>query len=240
VINERFPIYEAVPLATPEKMGEFIRSRRVAGINRFQLKVGNNPFDDIARVRASVEAGDNDTIIVADSNGGWSLAAAKLALQGMAGLPVYVEQPCRSTVDCILAHRGSSLPLVLDESIINNDEVFRAKYEANAVSINLKFGKLGGLSNLIKARDLLQDLNMAVSVEDMWGGDIITAATSHIAATTRPESLLMTPFFNDWTDGHLANYSPRSSGGYGSAPTTPGLGIEVDTAKLGRPVFSVR
>jgi L-alanine-DL-glutamate epimerase-like enolase superfamily enzyme len=240
VINERFPIYEAVPLATPEKMGEFIRSRRVAGINRFQLKVGNNPFDDIARVRASVEAGDNDTIIVADSNGGWPLAAAKLALQGMAGLPVYVEQPCRSTVDCILAHRGSSLPLVLDESIINNDEVFRAKYEANAVSINLKFGKLGGLSNLIKARDLLQDLNMAVSVEDMWGGDIITAATSHIAATTRPESLLMTPFFNDWTDGHLANYSPRSSGGYGSAPTTPGLGIEVDTAKLGRPVFSVR
>ena len=240
VINERFPIYEAVPLATPEKMGEFIRSRRAAGINRFQLKVGNNPFDDIARVRASVEAGDNDTIIVADSNGGWSLAAAKLALQGMAGLPVYVEQPCRSTVDCILAHRGSSLPLVLDESIINNDEVFRAKYEANAVSINLKFGKLGGLSNLIKARDLLQDLNMAVSVEDMWGGDIITAATSHIAATTRPESLLMTPFFNDWTDGHLANYSPRSSGGYGSAPTAPGLGIEVDTARLGRPVFSVR
>lgn len=240
VINERFPIYEAVPLATPEKMGEFIRSRRAEGINRFQLKVGNNPFDDIARVRASVEAGDNDTIIVADSNGGWSLAAAKLALQGMAGLPVYVEQPCRSTVDCILAHRGSSLPLVLDESIINNDEVFRAKYEANAVSINLKFGKLGGLSNLIKARDLLQDLNMAVSVEDMWGGDIITAATSHIAATTRPESLLMTPFFNDWTDGHLANYSPRSSGGYGSAPTAPGLGIEVDTPRLGRPVFSVR
>ena len=240
VINERFPIYEAVPLATPEKMGEFIRSRRAAGINRFQLKVGNNPFDDIARVRASVEAGDKDTIIVADSNGGWSLAAAKLALQGMAGLPVYVEQPCRSTVDCILAHRGSSLPLVLDESIINNDEVFRAKYEANAVSINLKFGKLGGLSNLIKARDLLQDLNMAVSVEDMWGGDIITAATSHIAATTRPESLLMTPFFNDWTDGHLANYSPRSSGGYGSAPTAPGLGIEVDTPRLGRPVFSVR
>lgn len=240
VINDRFPIYEAVPLASAEKMGEFIHSRRAAGINRFQLKVGNNPFDDIARVKASVEAGDNETIIVADSNGGWSLAAAKLAVQGMSGLPVYVEQPCRSTVDCILAHRGSSLPLVLDESIVNNDEVYRAKYEANAVSINLKFGKLGGLSNVIKARDLLQDLNMAVSVEDMWGGDIITAATSHIAATTRPESLLMTPFFNDWTDGHLANYSPRSENGFGSAPKAPGLGIEVDIKRLGKPLFSVR
>ncbi|WP_160003390.1 mandelate racemase/muconate lactonizing enzyme family protein [Rhizobium sp. 18055] len=239
VINERFPIYEAVPLDTPEAMGEFIRSRRANGINRFQLKVGNNPFDDIARTRASVEAGDGKTIIVADSNGGWSLAAAKLAIQGMAGLAVYVEQPCRSTADCILAHRGSGLPLVLDESIVNNDEVFRAKYEANAVSINLKFGKLGGLTNVVKARDLLQDLNMAVSVEDMWGGDIITAATSHVAATTRPESLLMTPFFNDWTDGHLANYTPRSSEGFGSAPTGAGLGIDVDLARLGAPLFSV-
>ncbi|MFJ7357474.1 mandelate racemase/muconate lactonizing enzyme family protein (plasmid) [Rhizobium oryzihabitans] len=232
VLNDRFPIYEAVPLAAPESMGEFIRERRAAGINRFQLKVGNNPMDDIARTRASVEAGDSETIIVADSNGGWSLASAKLALQGMAGLAVYVEQPCRSTADCILAHRGSALPLVLDESIVNHDEIYRAKYEANAVSVNLKFGKLGGLTNTIKARDLLQELNMAVSVEDMWGGDIITAATSHVAATTRPESLLMTPFFNDWTDGHVASYLPRSSNGFGSAPTGPGLGIEVEVDKL--------
>ncbi|WP_413990748.1 enolase C-terminal domain-like protein [Labrys okinawensis] len=76
------------------------------------------------------------------------------------------------------------MPLVLDESIVNHDEVIRAKYEANAVSVNLKFGKLGGLTNLVKARDLLQELNLAVSVEDMWRGDIITAATSHIAAST--------------------------------------------------------
>ncbi|AOE85892.1 mandelate racemase/muconate lactonizing enzyme family protein [Pseudomonas sp. TCU-HL1] len=239
VINERFPIYEAVPLGSPESMAEFIKERRAAGINRFQLKVGNNPFDDIARTRASVEAGDAQTVIVADSNGGWSLAAAKLAIQGMAGLPVYVEQPCRSTIDCILAHRGSALPLVLDESIVNHDEVYRAKYEANAVSVNLKFGKLGGLTNVVKARDLLQELNMAVSVEDMWGGDIITAATSHVAATTRPESLLMTPFFNDWTDGHLAGYQPRSENGHGSAPKGAGLGIEVDLGRLGKPQFTI-
>lgn len=240
VINERFPIYEAVPLGSPESMGDFIRGRRAAGINRFQLKVGNNPVDDIARTRASVEAGDNETVIVADSNGGWSLASAKIAFQGLAGLPVYVEQPCRSTIDCILAARGSSVPLVLDESITSQDEVFRAKYEANAVSINLKFGKLGGLTNVVKARDLLQDLNLAVSVEDMWGGDIITAATSHVAATTRPESLLMTPFFNDWTDGHLAGRNPRSKDGFGSAPTAPGLGIEIEEEKLGKPLFSIQ
>lgn len=66
-----------------------------------------------------------------------------------------------------------------------------------------------------------------------------TAATSHVAATTRPESLIMTPFFNDWTDGHLCGHQPRSSGGFGSAPTGPGLGVEVDIGRLGKPLFSV-
>ena len=49
----------------------------------------------------------------------------------------------------------------------------------------------------------------------------------------------MTPFFNDWTDGHLANYTPRSSNGFGSAPTGAGLGIEVDLSRLGEPLFTV-
>lgn len=75
-------------------MAEFIGERRRAGINRLQLKVGNNPLDDIARTRASVEAGDSETVIVADSNGGWSLAAAKLALQG----PQRAAHLCRATL----------------------------------------------------------------------------------------------------------------------------------------------
>lgn len=68
---------------------------------------------------------------------------------------------------------------------------------ANAVSVNLKFGKLGGLTTVVKAR---------------------------------PESLLMTPFFNDWTDGHLADGTPRSSAG---------LGIDVDPSRLGEALFTV-
>ena len=73
----------------------------------------------------------------------------------------------------------------------------------------------------------------------MWGGDVITAAVSHLAASTRPESLLMVSFMNDWTDGHIAGHQPCSAGGRGSAPAGPGLGIEVDASRLGEPLFSV-
>jgi L-alanine-DL-glutamate epimerase-like enolase superfamily enzyme len=71
VINPSFPLYEAVPLGTPDEMATFIRNRRATGVNRFQLKVGNRPEEDLERVRAAVGAGDRDTIVIADANGGW-------------------------------------------------------------------------------------------------------------------------------------------------------------------------
>lgn len=239
VLQSDFPLYEAVPLGSPESMGEFITARRKEGINRFQLKVGNKPLDDAARTRASAEAGDGETVIIADSNGGWNLADAQVAMRAIEDLPVYVEQPCRTTRDSILAHRNCRLPLVLDESITNATDLFEAKHAAGAVSVNIKISRVGGLTKAARMRDLMQELNMLVSMEDMWGGDVITAAVSHLAASTNKESLLNVSFFNDWTDGHVAGYQPRSRNGRGSAPTGPGLGITVDAERLGTPIISV-
>ena len=239
VLQEDFPLYEAVPLGTPESMASFVRRRRGAGINRFQLKVGNDPRDDDARTRAVVAAAAGDTIVIADSNGGWSLLDARIAMNSMADLPVFIEQPCRTTEDSALASRGSRLPLVLDESIVTLSDVYEAKQSAGVSSVNVKISRVGGLTAAARMRDVMQELNLMVSVEDMWGGDVITAAVSHLAASTRPQSLLMTSFMNDWTDGHVAGYRPRSVNGRGSAPTGPGLGIEVDPSALGEQLFSV-
>jgi len=238
VLQEDFPLYEAVPLRTPDEMASFVSERQDAGIHRFQLKVGNDPHDDITRTRAVVEVADPDTLIVADSNGGWNLRAAQIAVRGLADLPIFVEQPCRSTEDSIFAMRHSALPLVLDESIFTPQDVFHAKNVAGAVSINIKISRVGGLTQAARMRDLMQELGMMISVEDAWGGDIVTAAVSHLAASTRPENFQNASFMNDWTDGHVAGYAPRSVGGRGSAPTGPGLGIEVDASGL-EAVFSV-
>ena len=43
---------------------------------------------------------------------------------------------------------------------------------------------------------------------------------------------------NDWTNEHVAGYQPRSVLGVGSAPTGPGLGIDVDETVLGDPILS--
>jgi L-alanine-DL-glutamate epimerase-like enolase superfamily enzyme len=235
-----FPLYEAVPLGSPESMAGFVTERMTAGINRFQLKVGNDPADDIARTQATRAAASADTLIIADANTGWTLLDARRAVRGLADLDVCIEQPCRTTEDCILAHRGSDLPLILDESMLTARDLHQAKYEAGAVAVNLKISRLGGVTKAARIRDAAQDLNLSVVLEDTWGGDIITAAVSHLAAGTRPANLLHASFFNDWTDGHVADHEPRSVNGRGAAPTAPGLGIQVDEKLAGELLFSER
>jgi L-alanine-DL-glutamate epimerase-like enolase superfamily enzyme len=178
-------------------------------------------------------------VVVADANGGWDLASARMAVHGLADLPVFVEQPCRTTADCALVHRGSPLPLVLDESVSTLADVWSAKQDAGAVSVNLKISRVGGLTRTALLRDAMQELGLRVSLEDMWGGDVITAAVSQLAASTRPESLFLNSFFTVWTDGHVAGYRPRSVDGHGSLPDGPGLGITVDVDRLGEPLLSV-
>jgi L-alanine-DL-glutamate epimerase-like enolase superfamily enzyme len=78
-----------------------------------------------------------------------------------------------------------------------------------------------------------------MTIEDTWGGDVVTAAVAHLAATVRPDALFTVSFMNDWTVEHIAGHQPRSQGGRGSAPTGPGLGIEIDVEALGEPLFSV-
>jgi len=238
--QDDFPLYEAVPLASPEEMAEFVRMRSKVGINRFQVKVGNDPFDDAKRTRRVVEACGDDAVIIADSNGGWNLQAAIIAVRELAGLNIYVEQPCRDTADCAIVQKMSSLPLVMDESVVNSAELYRAKYEAGAGSVNIKLGRVGGITGAVRMRGQAQDLGMTMCIEDVWGGDVTTAAVAHVAASTEPESLLHASFFNDWTKEHVAGYLPRSSDGRGRAPDGPGLGISVDVKPLGPALFEVK
>ena len=236
VLNEDFPLYEAVPLGPPEEMAAFVVRRGAAGIRRFQLKVGNDPKEDAARVWAVAEVAAPDMLVIADANGGWCLQDAVVAVGLMAGTGVHVEQPCREVSDCALIRARTDLPIVMDETVVTLPDLVRAKQEVGAGAVNLKIGRLGGIGPTVRMRDAATALGMRMCIEDMWGGDVVTAAVAHLAASTRPEALMHASFFNDWTLEHVAGYLPRSKGGRGSASTGPGLGVVPDRAMLGAPL----
>jgi L-alanine-DL-glutamate epimerase-like enolase superfamily enzyme len=239
-LSDTFPLYFAVPLGTAAEMTEYVRARRAEGIHRFQLKVGADPYTDAARTRSVVEATGPEDIVVADANGGWRLQDAVVAARALDGLErVFLEQPCPPLEECLIVRERTTLPFVLDECITDVQALLRA-YGAHALeAFNVKISKVGGLTRVKLMRDLAVRLGLRVTIEDAWGGDLVTAAVSHLAASTPPETLFTVSFMNDWTNEHVAGHEPRSSNGIGAAPAAPGLGVEVDLAALGQPLFTV-
>jgi L-alanine-DL-glutamate epimerase-like enolase superfamily enzyme len=233
-----FPLYIAVPLDDPATMADYVLARRAEGIHRFQLKIGGDPVLDAERARVVVEQTGPEDIIVGDANCGWRLNDAIRAAREMADLPrFYFEQPCPTMEECIEVRRHTTLPMVYDEVITDVASLLRAAGEGGAGAFNLKVSKVGGLTKARLMRDLGQELGLQVTIEDTWGGDIVSATSAHLAASTRAEALLSVSFMNDWTNEHVAGYMPRSESGIGRVPDGPGLGIEVDTGLLGAPLI---
>jgi L-alanine-DL-glutamate epimerase-like enolase superfamily enzyme len=238
-LQDEFPLYFAVPLASVEEMTAYVAARRSEGIHAFQLKIGGDPYEDIARTRSVVESTSDGDTIVCDANGGWGLQDAVVVARGINDLErVFFEQPCPTLEECLIVRQRTTLPMVLDECITDVHSLLRA-YDAKAMeAFNLKISKVGGLTKAKLMRDLAVQLGLRVTIEDTWGGDIVTTAVSHLAASTPVANLFTVSFMNDWTNEHVAGHQPHSRGGFGSAPSGAGLGVEVDLGALGAPLFS--
>jgi L-alanine-DL-glutamate epimerase-like enolase superfamily enzyme len=237
--QDSFPLYVAVPLGSVEETVAHVRRLKSEGVRRFQLKLGADPVEDAARVRAVVEATEDGDVVIADANGGWRLQDAAGAARLLDGLPrVHLEQPCATLEECLQVRRRTSLPMILDESITDVQSLLRAWSAQAMEGINLKISKVGGLSRARAMRDLAEALGLGLTIEDTWGGDVTTAAISHLAASTSEAALFTVSFMNDWSEEHVAGYEPRSAGGRGSAPSKPGLGVDVDVGVLGKPLLS--
>jgi L-alanine-DL-glutamate epimerase-like enolase superfamily enzyme len=223
-------------------MARHVTARKAEGTQRFQLKVGGDPYDDASRVAAIVEVTDADDVIIADANCGWRLQDAVIAARLLEDMDrVYLEQPCRTLEECLIVRERTNMLMVLDEVITDPQTLIRA-YNAKAMeAINLKISRVGGLTKAKFMRDLCEALGVRMTIEDTWGGDLTTAAVSHLATSTDPELLFAASYMNDWVLEHLAGYQPRSHNGRGSVSDVnlPGLGIAVDVASLGEPLFSV-
>ena len=105
--------------------------------------------------------------------------------------------------------------------------------------VNIKISKFGGLTKARQARDLCVSLGIAMTIEDSWGGDIITAAISHLAHSTPTELLFSSTDFNSYVTTSNANDAPQRNNGRLAASTTPGLGITPKMEVLGQAVFEV-
>jgi L-alanine-DL-glutamate epimerase-like enolase superfamily enzyme len=238
VLQTELPLYVAVPLGPPEAMAAFVERERAGGIHHFQLKLGDAPERDRDRVAAVHAVTGPEDAIIGDANGGWRRQDAIIAARLLEGFDrLRLEQPCPTLEECLAVRRLSTLPMVLDEVITDLPTLVRAAAADAMDHINLKVGRVGGLTKARRMRDAAVELGLTLTIEDSWGGDLVTAAVSHLAAGVPPAQLFAASYMNDWTVEHVAGYQPRSRDGRGPVPQGPGLGVEVDTDRLGPPLL---
>ncbi|HWM28370.1 MAG TPA: cis-3-hydroxy-L-proline dehydratase [Woeseiaceae bacterium] len=232
-------LYRAISQEAPEEMARKVAAYRDEGYRRFQLKVGGDADVDIERIQACRDTLVNGEVLVADANTGWTLHEAARVVNAVRNLDVYIEQPCRSYEECLAIRRRTALPFILDEVMSGLEPILRGLADGAMDIINLKISKVGGLTKAALIRDLCVENGVAMTLEDTWGGDIVTAAIAHLAQSTPQEFSFTATDFNSYTDVIMATGAPRREQGRFRAGTDPGLGLEVLPDILGKPVMTV-
>jgi len=233
-------LYRAISQESPEEMAAKVSGYREEGYRRFQLKVGCHDVDlDIARIRAVAAELKTGDILVADANTGWLKHEALRVCRGVRDIDVYIEQPCATYEECRAVRERWDGPFVLDENIDGLDPLLRGHADQAMDVVNIKISKFGGLTKARQARDLCADLGIAMTIEDSWGGDIITAAISHLAHSTPTELLFTSTDFNSYVTVSNADGAPQRKDGRMAASREPGLGIEPKREVLGEALFEV-
>ncbi len=235
--DEDFVLYRAISQDEPERMAQNVATYRAEGYTRFQLKVGSTVEQDIDRIRSVRQVLAPADILIADANTGWLLHEAQRVVRGVHDIDVYIEQPCARYAECLAVRRNTTHPFVLDESIDGLQPLLRGVADGAMDVVNLKISKLGGLSRTRQVRDLCVALGVAMTIEDSWGGDIVTAAIAALAHSTPPEFLFTTTDFNSYVTRSLATGAPQRRQGRMAASQAPGLGIQVRPDVLGDPVL---
>jgi len=234
--GESVALYRAISQRPADEMAENVAAHRADGYTKFQLKVGGTPQDDIERIHAAATVLTDGEVLVADANTGWRVDDAIRVVSAVRERDVYIEQPCRSYEHCLTIRRRTSLPFILDENITGIDALLRGHADGAMDVINLKISKVGGLTKARLIRDLCVSLNIPMTIEDSWGGDIITAAIAHLAHST-PESLRFSATdFNSYVTVQNATGAPQRVAGHMVASGDAGLGISPNRDALGKPV----
>lgn len=229
-------LYRAISQDSPEAMAARIAQYRSEGYTKFQLKVGGDADTDIQRIHAAAAKLLPGDVLVADANTGWTQHVAMRVADAVRDVNVYIEQPCMSYEQCLAVRRHTNRPFVLDEVVDGIDMVVRGVADQAMDVINLKISKVGGLTKARQIRDLCVSLGIAMTIEDTWGGDIITAAIAHLAHSTPERFRFSATDFNSYVTVAFAEGAPQRAQGRFAASREPGLGVRPMMDVLGSPL----
>ena len=225
-------------LGTGSREGDLAEAaaKQAAGFVAFKVKVGiDTPVQDAQRTALVCEQLGNGVLVCADANQGFKVEQAIEYVQRVEATGLaFFEQPVRADDLAGMAQvaRASRVPIGADEGLHCLADI-RSHHELRAAAGgSLKTIKLGGLRGVVAGARLCESLgwnvNLACKVAE---SSIEAAAILHLAAVVPSldwgVSLSSQYLADDVTGSPIA-----IERGHAEVPRGPGLGVEVDEARV--------
>jgi o-succinylbenzoate synthase len=232
--RDRVPVGESIGIAgTVEEMLEEVALRLGEGYRRIKLKI--RPGWDVEPVAAVREAFGSDLMLQVDANAAYTLDDVDRLRRLDAYDLACIEQPL--AWDSLLEHaelqRSLATPVCLDESLRSPQDVRRALDIGACRNVNLKPGRVGGLTASLRIAELCADRGIPLWCGGMLESGIGRAgnlALCALPACTEPADMspasvlfawdLVDPTFEVAADGTIA------------VPDRAGLGFPVRTDRV--------
>ena len=232
-------LYRSLSQDDPAAMVASARRYLQMGYRRLQVKVGGDPLGDAELLAAVAEAAGPDVTLFCDANGAWTSYQALRFLEATRGLDYVLEQPCAGYQENLAVRRACAKPFVLDESLDSLEALLRIRADGAADGVTLKIARFGGLTKARRVRDLAVDFGLMVTVEDIGGAEIDTAAIAHLSLSTPEDRRTHTVDFHSWVTVSNAEGFPPVEDGRMPAPRAPGLGVTPRKEAFGPPILRV-
>ena len=212
--------------------------KKEAGFTAYKIKVGiDTSARDAERTRAICKLLGPERLISADANQGFSTAEAidyAGAIKG-SGLGFF-EQPVAAEDLAGMARvaAASDAAIGADEGIHSLDDIRRHHEHKAARGVSLKAIKLGGIGGVVEAARLCDRLGMSVNISCKTGESSVACAAALHAATVIPNLAWALTLTHTALGEDVTAHPVPTAKGHVDALDQPGLGVEVDEARVRR------
>jgi O-succinylbenzoate synthase len=220
-----------------EKVGGFLEE----GYKKIKVKI--KPGVDVERIKAIRETFGYDVPLMADANSAYTLdQIATLKQLDQFGL-IMIEQPLAhdDIIDHAKLQKELQTPICLDESIHSVEDARKAIELGSCKIINIKIGRVGGLTEAKKIHDLCQSHGIPVWCGGMLESGVGRAHNIAIASLSNfiiPGDTSASKKY--WAEDIIEPEVTLSKPGIVTVPTGPGIGFKVVQEKVDKYLLNAK
>jgi len=225
-----------IGMGTPEEMAKKATKYVQDGFKTLKVKLGDGPEPDTQRMKAIRDAIGYSIKLRTDANQGWTAAETVRALRMMEKYQMQIcEQPVPYwDVEGLKFSRDNSpTPIMADESVHSPHDALAIVRENAVDCINIKLMKSGGLLRGVQIATVAASAGVTCMVGCMEETRLALTAGAHLVCSQKNIVYAdLDGFLELSVDPVIGGMQMKD--GIVTLPNTPGLGVDIDPAFLGK------